>query len=372
MVELDARAPGRTSTLRRHGKRQVRKLVDDVERNGGRVAGLSQLELRSVSPTTAEFYLQCVREFCIWSGTSLESLAGHPRVDELLVDYMNVLFEKGCKAWKGEKLLAGLCFYIPHYGRHGALSVPRTVRALKGWQKASPSCSRRPQAWPVWAAIAVEMCRQGYLVEAVMTMIMMDAYLRPSEMLSLMPASLLPPAPTGVGSWVLLLFPQEFRERSKVGASDDTIPLDSRRLRWLAPVLQELARRRPAHQRLLAHSYAAYLSLFRRTTQRLGVQVVPYQARHSGASCDRAENVRSLEATQKRGRWASQKSVKRYEKAGRVNMSWQELSPELQAHCMHCAKIIPDVVLHGAPCPPPPPIRMSSSTTPGGRRRAGR
>ena len=205
-----------------------------------------------------------------------------------------------------------------------------------------------------------------------MTMIMMDAYLRPSEMLSLMPASLLPPAPTGVGSWVLLLFPQEFRERSKVGASDDTIPLDSRRLRWLAPVLQELARRRPAHQRLLAHSYAAYLSLFRRTTQRLGVQVVPYQARHSGASCDRAENVRSLEATQKRGQWASQKSVKRYEKAGRVNMSWQELSPELQAHCMHCAKIIPDVVLHGAPCPPPPPIRMSSSTTPGGRRRAGR
>jgi hypothetical protein len=294
-------------------------------------------------------------------------------MDELLVRYMNELFETGNKSWKGEKLVAALCFFSPQFGRHGALHIPRAIRCLKGWQKASPSRSRRPLVWPVWAAIAIELFRMRLPLVAVLVIVMVDCYLRPSEMLSLTPSSFLAPAPSGVASWVLLLFPAEGVDRSKVGEADDTIPLDSRRLCWMGCIYKELASRRPSDARLLGMSYAEFLVVFKRAAASVGVDAVPYQARHSGASVDRAEGSRSLEACQKRGRWASAKSVKRYEKAGRLNQTWRELSAPLQAHCAHCANILEDVLVRGAVCPAPPPrATLPAESASSSRRRASR
>ena len=45
---------------------------------------------------------------------------------------------------------------------------------------------------------------------------------------------------------------------------------------------------------------------------------VLYMARHTGASLDRLEDRISLEEVRRRGRWASDRSVKRYEKRAMI------------------------------------------------------
>ncbi len=55
------------------------------------------------------------------------------------------------------------------------------------------------------------------------------------------------------------------------------------------------------------------------------LDIVPYSARHAGASGDRAAGVRSLGEIKKRGRWASDSSVKRYEQGGRILAQLQKL-----------------------------------------------
>ena len=74
---------------------------------------------------------------------------------------MKFEFLKGVKSWRGEKLAAGIMFFHPDYGRQGGLYLPRSLRCLKGWKKLSPSRSRKPLVFAIWAAIAVELCRLG-------------------------------------------------------------------------------------------------------------------------------------------------------------------------------------------------------------------
>ena len=65
--------------------------------------------------------------------------------------------------------------------------------------------------------------------------------------------------------------------------------------------------------------YAAYMAEFKKTVRALGVpEAVLYQARHSGPSIDLALRRRGLASAKKRGRWRIDRSLRRYEKAGRL------------------------------------------------------
>ena len=70
---------------------------------------------------------------------------------------------------------------------------------------------------------------------------------------------------------------------------------------------------------------------FKISSQRLGVQVVPYQRRHSRASHDRAVEARPLLEIQKRGQWKSARSVVRYEKSARLGQVYAQYPSLLQA-----------------------------------------
>ena len=162
------------------------------------------------------------------------------------------------------------------------------------------------------------MIRIGNLLGAIAVLVAVECYLRPSEVLGLRRSGLLPPTQQGVPHWVVLLFPDAGVERSKVGSSDDTIPLDSRRMPWIGAVCQSLAVG-PPEEKVFKQDYPAFARSFKVAARALGIDLVPYQMRHSGASLDRAKGLRTLEATQKRGRWTSLASVRRYEKHGRLN-----------------------------------------------------
>ena len=92
-------------------------------------------------------------------------------------------------------------------------------------------------------------------------------------------------------------------------------------------MFERLQRRQPQDKPLLNLKYAEYLLLFRRAAANLQVNMVPCQGRHSGASVHRAENLRTLESIQKRGRWKSAKSVRRYEKNGTCCSELAPLGP---------------------------------------------
>ena len=177
-------------------------------------------------------------------------------------------------------------------------------------------------------------------------LISVEAYLRPSEAISLTSASLLPPTRQGVLSWVVWLFPSEQRARSKTGESDDTVTLDSGRLGWLTEVMSILSEKKKGEP-LFETSYSELFAAMARVTHRLDLALVPYQMRHSGASIDRATLRRSIESIQKRGRWASARSVRRYEKMGRLNESWRTLSATQQAYFLACEARIKRTILRG-------------------------
>ncbi|CAK0904439.1 unnamed protein product [Prorocentrum cordatum] len=259
-------------------------------------------------------------------GPFLETLLGEPTsLGAALTDFVNYEFGQGHKNWRGEKLLAGIIFHSPRYGKNGYDKLPRTLRALKGWRRASPSRSRRPLTVGMWVAIVVEIARLGFLMAALLTLIMVEGCLRPGEMLGLTPAFFLPPAPGGVATCVLLLVPQEGNLRSKTGESDDSIPLDSRRCGWMEAI---------------------------------------YQGRHAGTSADRAENLRTQEQVVKRGRWQALRSVRRCEKAGRVNQAWRELDVEDQDHVRFCMRMIEGIFRRGGVAPTPPYFRRGAEPDP--------
>eukprot|EP00973_Karenia_brevis_P086983 12061932-Karenia_brevis.AAC.1 len=75
--------------------------------------------------------------------------------------------------------------------------------------------------------------------------------------------------------------------------------------------------------------------LFKRVAKLLGVTPlpVPHQLRHAGASADRAQNRRPLAEVKKRGRWASDRSVARYNKENRINQALASLSSKVLNYC---------------------------------------
>ena len=78
---------------------------------------------------------------------------------------------------------------------------------------------------------------------------------------------------------------------------------------------------------LWSFSCADLLLFWRRARDQLKVTgYVPHQLRHRGPSHDRAQQLRSLESIQKRGRWKQLRSVTRYESAGRVAQEAMKLS----------------------------------------------
>ena len=189
---------------------------------------------------------------------------------------------------------------------------------------------------------------------AVATLIAVDCYLRPSEMLTMTRSSLVPPAPETGESWSLFLHPSSIGARSKVGESDETMVLNSRRLRFLTPVLEVLANSGDPQDKLWAFDYGTFYKTLAQVGRALGVPLVPYVLRHSGVTIDRAEGARTAEEAQKRGRWRQAKSMRRYEKAGRLADSWRHLRGSVQQHCRQMSTRIAEIIVGGSRAPPIP------------------
>ena len=122
--------------------------------------------------------------------------------------------------------------------------------------------------------------------------------------------------------------------------------LDSLYLSWMGPVYMAWKKQQP-DRRLFTFDYPAYSCSFRLACKQLGLKnLVPYQTRHSGASIDRARNLRDLRAIQERGSWRQPRSVTRYDKHARLAAQFLKHPSSFQCHALACEKTVEAIILY--------------------------
>lgn len=335
----------RQRQLQQRSKIRLRLHLDEVLE--GRQTGLSFLERKSVTGKVLEEYDKELNWFISQSGIGSLERAGDSEVDEELIRHFERLYLEGHQAFRGEKLLASLMFHYPGFGKNGGRKIPRAWRGLKGWRRLTPGRSRKPLLMGVWMALVVELCRMNMYAKAAFLAMMLSTYMRPGEMMGMRVEDLVPPV-RGVSSyWTVVVCPQERPARTKVGASDDSIRLDSAWCPWMNTVCEALTSGRKKHEKLWPFTYPEFVRAMKESCKRLGIDAVPYQARHSGASIDRASGERSLADIKKRGRWAHDKSVVRYEKHGRLQTSALAFSTGQRAYFETCARHVEAALVFG-------------------------
>lgn len=112
--------------------------------------------------------------------------------------------------------------------------------------------------------------------------------------------------------------------------------LDSPWLHPWGPKFFQVLKQNHPEAHLWDFSYAEYTDQFKKVVSQLGMDVTPYQTRHSGPSIDRARRYRDTLEVQKRGQWKTAKSVARYEKSARLAATWDALPRRLRNHCRQC------------------------------------
>jgi len=264
------------------------------------------LERGSVAPATREGYDNAIAVLL-----KRRNLAALPtedkKLDAELVMHSDTLFLEGKGASTGQKLLAGVLYHRPQ------AQIPRMKRALKGWRRLAPGKTRQPLPESVVSWIALKLLAAFGMEYALCWMIMVDGYLRPGEAVYLLVQNVVPPS-SGFPRASLVLFRQEEGRRGKTGDQDESLTIA---LQWLSDCLMALVRKRGKSGRIFQFSLAemrnAFLCVCTDTTLAT-LQPALYMGRHSGASLDRHRGV-PLAEVQKRGRWRSATSVRRYEKA---------------------------------------------------------
>lgn len=342
----------KSKLLAKRSRGRLQKYVEEaMEATKG---GLSLLEKKAIGERSARYCMDEYRLMQRFAHSNQLPLHHPAQVDAALVKYFNSLFMQGHPAHRGDKILAAVMRHRPDFSKHGASRLPHAWRCVKGWRRLAPGTSRKAYPLGVWSAIACELKRLGQVQMSLFTMVGLCSYSRPSELLRCRVFSLVKPSATITEHWCLLLNPEEQQIQSKVGDYDDSVALDSSYLRsWAPKMFKELSNRAPDLP-LWNFNYSQYFKMFSQVTESMGLDMTPYQMRHSGPSIDRSRNSRSLLEVQKRGRWRSHKSVARYEKSARLAATFQTLPPPLQHHCLLAEKQLADVMLGRAPAPRPP------------------
>ena len=98
---------------------------------------------------------------------------------------------------------------------------------------------------------------------------------------------------------------------------------------------------------LLKLDYDTLRNQWQETLNQVGLGpklAVLYQLRHTGPSHHRLYKYRSLEEVKRRGRWESDKSVKRYEAHAKINQEWHRIPASIQRAALKASREFNQVV----------------------------
>ena len=230
-------------------------------------------------------------------------------LDDLFTDYLHLLYEDGYG--KAEAIAS---FYGLNLAQPGITnSMPKSRKALKGYQHLIPSRQYPPLTWPVTKVIAVDMVKRGRMLEAIGTLLAFDCYLRISELLGLMHEDIVPGTDARMGGGGADRVYLRLR-RTKTGL-EQGVEINDREVKTLAMMARNKSRE-GCH--IFPFSADRYRRLFQQVCKGLTLSAgyVPHSLRHGGATYGHLCGM-SLTDVAHRGRWASLKTATRYIQSGR-------------------------------------------------------
>ncbi|CAK0790753.1 unnamed protein product, partial [Prorocentrum cordatum] len=332
-----------------------RGIEPNLRADGGEPAtdehGLTLLESRTVKKPQEDRYKHIVSQFYLWCATANVATSNTTQLDSAVTAYLHEQFFEGFPSSAGTFLLAALTYCRQDLSPK-APELPRARRALLGFSRAAPNRSRWPLPWPFVALIADALIGRGHWAAAAATLLCFVFYTRPSELLRLRVKGAVPPprgGPRALALWALLLTASENSAPSKTGEFDVSLSHDNTEFWWVGGLLTRLRAGRSATQPLLGLTYATRAALFSRAAVDAGLGGLGpptlYQLRHGGASHELATRARPLAEIKKRGRWAADSSVRRYEMSGLLPTQLQRASEAVQRRAYAAAASIGSNIL---------------------------
>jgi hypothetical protein len=327
-------------------------VVDEEDKRGaGSLAltgGKTILEKKSVKvgqKVTYAMYLSKFKDFCMENERGV--FLG-PNTDATLVDFFDMMFLDNKGAGEGEKTLAAVEWEKSSLKGH----LPRARVALKGWRKERPHGSRLPLPKLVAYGMAMYMIGMGGKDGRTMGLKLLadfDMYLRPSESLAIKGRDVVAPvveAGKHFQHYTVIIRDLADGIPDKVGTYDNSILLDNpENMSFLGPELHAMAQRVMPADPIFLFSQDSYRKEFQRAGDFLGLPGLhTYQTRHGGASDDLNSKLRDRREVRDRGRWATDTSVRRYGKIGKVQQLLRRLSQKKLEFCKWAFMNMPRVL----------------------------
>lgn len=297
----------------------------------------SILELSSVKEPQRRDYAKKLDGFYGFVAQHQLQIADTKALDAALCDWADILYLNGEGCNYGDKLLAALEFERPEFAREGKVHLPRYRRALKGWRRMAPTQTRLPMIEFIKGAISGVLLKRGRRSMALFNEVTFSTYARPGELLRVCAEDFVKPN-QDQNHAVIVLSPLERGESSKAGQYDEVLILDDQRAPWLPFLMEHQAKQQMringADAWMWDFTAASYLKHWREAVDALGVGAIatsPYQNRHGGASRDHLLKLRPLSEIRRRGRWASDSSLRIYDKPGRLQQAINQWDVKLRS-----------------------------------------
>jgi len=151
---------------------------------------------------------------------------------------------------------------------------------------------------------------------------------------------------------------------SKTVAYDEVVPLDLEEFAFRDPAFQYLMDTTPAAEHIFGFSLDEAVERFKAACRLAQLEVFApmlYQLRHSGPSADLALRRRSVAAVKLRGRLATDRSMGRYLKEGRVGQQLQRLEPHVRVQALEATERLAALLARPSEAPWPTPRDAASS-----------
>lgn len=157
----------------------------------------------------------------------------------------------------------------------------------------------------------------------------------------------------GNKGWTLALHLQAEGVASKVGEFDESVTIDQPQMgflnRYVGRCYAQKKKDGKLNERVViceTNKYKTFAAAFKDAATKLRLPQLPvaHQLRHAGPSVDRAGNRRPLTEVKRRGRWAADRSVKRYEKSGLVDLQLAALPVPVLQFCEEALTEVPNAL----------------------------
>ena len=299
-----------------------------------RAVGPTAAEQASLGAQTRRLYATAYTKFLEWAGQkpgARPTTAGEV-LDNTLVTYIDELFRQGEDANNARFTLFGVIFFM-NLGKGGSV-LPRCRRALRGFVKDTPPLSNYPIPIENMAVLAKWLFDSGELQALLAGLALVcsfDLFLRPSEALAIKSADVVAPQRGRYKNVAVIIAPAplvearttwQAKKAAKSGEWDDTViaGLPGLHLEWVSEVLLKLGRVAADLPNIFSPlGLPTYERLVRKACDATGAgPATPHSVRHGGPSLAVFNKVLTLAEVQKRGRWLQPRSVRRYEKSGKL------------------------------------------------------